>query len=69
MWTPTAADLGTHSIAISVSDVRGGSAIQTFQLEVIPAPPNRPPRFDSAPLTHVDSGADYVHSPIVTEPT
>lgn len=48
-WIPTMTDLGTHVIALSVSDGRGGSAMQTFQLEVIPVPPSRRDRSAELP--------------------
>jgi len=36
-WTPTAGDLGEHTIAIEVSDSVGVSAFQAFVIEVVPA--------------------------------
>ena len=35
-WTPTPAQAGIRSVAVRVSDGRGGSATQRFDLEVIP---------------------------------
>ena len=51
-WTPAAADLGiTHDVQIEVTDTRGGSATQQFQLEVLADAPNNAPVISSAAPT------------------
>src|SRR5262249_30755117 len=52
-WTPTSADLGTHSITLVVSDGRGGEASQSVILSVVPASdPNHAPLLVSQPSTN-----------------
>jgi RHS repeat-associated protein len=48
-WDTTTDDLGNHIVSVEVADGRGGIAKQTYTLEVIEAPPNRPPFFTSIP--------------------
>ena len=67
-FRPTAADQGTHPIEILVADGQGGTSKQSFQLSVISAPPNRPPRFESVPPVRIASGEDYRYRPIVVDP-
>lgn len=57
-WTPTAANLGHHSVVLRADDGRGGVAEQRFTLAVTLPPPNRPPYFVSTPVTlaHALSG-------------
>ncbi len=50
-WTPTTAQSGNHSVAVKVSDGRGGVAEQRYTVSAIVAPPNRPPVITSAPVT------------------
>lgn len=52
-WTPTAADLGTHSVTIQARDGRGGLATQTFPIVVAANPTNAPPAFVGTPPAHV----------------
>ncbi|MEM6468299.1 MAG: putative Ig domain-containing protein [Planctomycetota bacterium] len=51
IWQPTVDDLGYHDVVVTVSDGRGGTAEQRFTIEVIEAPPNRPPIITSTPVT------------------
>ena len=48
-WSPTSADLGSHTVLIRVADGRGGSDQQQLTLEVCAAVPNRPPIIVSSP--------------------
>ena len=49
-WVPTAEDLGTHSVIIEVTDGRGGTDVQQFEVEVVEDRPNRPPLIVSTPI-------------------
>ncbi len=58
-WTPTAADLGWHRVAVRAYDPLEAFGEQTFYVEV--RAPNTPPRFTSSPLTAGVAGAVYRH--------
>lgn len=58
-WSPTVDDLGNHNVAVRVEDGRGGFSEQQYVLSAIVAPPNRPPRFTSAPVVDVSIGSVY----------
>ena len=66
-WLTTTADIGTHLLTIEVSDGRGGLVSQSFQLTVLDATINLPPLFQSAPITRLDSGQDYLYAPQVLD--
>jgi RHS repeat-associated protein len=53
-WQPTASQLGLQHVALTVSDGRGGSATQTYTIDVQQQPGNRPPVFISTPTTQFD---------------
>src|SRR5262249_34800543 len=42
-WLPTPDQVGTHPVALLVSDSRGGTAMQGFDLTVVTSPTNAPP--------------------------
>jgi large repetitive protein len=48
-WDTQNSDLGNHVVSMEVSDGRGGTKRQTYNLSVIETPPNRPPIFTSIP--------------------
>lgn len=50
VWTPTADQLGKHTIVVQADDGRGGIATQTFTLNATNLPPNRPPMITSVPV-------------------
>ncbi len=58
-WTAEAAQLGTHSFTIVVSDGRGGEATQQVVLEVVTAAPNEPPIITSEPRLRARVGQPY----------
>lgn len=49
-WQNTADKVGNQSIAVEVSDGRGGKTQQTFSLAIVDTLPNRPPNFTSTPV-------------------
>ncbi|WP_159931097.1 Ig-like domain-containing protein [Oceanicoccus sp. KOV_DT_Chl] len=57
-WTPGTADIGSHSIMVTVDDGRGGSAEQLFTLIVSPRP-NNAPVITSTPVLSGIEGQAY----------
>jgi RHS repeat-associated protein len=53
-WQPAASQLGLQNVTLTVSDGRGGSATQTYTVEVQQQPGNHPPRIISTPVTRHD---------------
>jgi hypothetical protein len=60
--TPSAADVGTHQVELTAADGFGGTARQTFQLQVWAAIPNRPPIFKTVPGVQAEPDAVYVYA-------
>lgn len=60
-WQPQPQQLGTHTIAVQVSDGRGGSVIQQFELTVASSATltNQAPTFTSTPRRAATVGQDY----------
>ncbi|MFO1065375.1 MAG: FG-GAP-like repeat-containing protein [Pirellulales bacterium] len=50
-WTPTGADIGRWSVQVSAADRFGAKAVTSFQINVRPDIPNRPPVITSTPST------------------
>ena len=48
-WTPTVAQVGSHPVAILVTDGRGGQVTQSFTLPVVAVATNDPPVITSTP--------------------
>ena len=49
-WNPTADQIGTHSVSVTASDGRGGTATQTYDLRVLADPTNTAPVIVSTPV-------------------
>ncbi|WP_395789156.1 putative Ig domain-containing protein [Aquimonas sp.] len=64
-WTPGAA--GTASVEVRVTDERGASTTQSFQISVI-STPNRAPVFDSAPQGIAYVGELWTYAVQVSDP-
>jgi large repetitive protein len=60
-WTPTAAQLGTQSFTIRVTDGKGGEDRQTVNLSVVQATANHAPVFTSTPRTTTRLGNTYLY--------
>jgi streptogramin lyase len=58
-WRPTAAQIGTHDVALTVSDGRGGTAAQTYTILVQPDPVIPPPAYDLTVVTVDPSALEY----------
>ncbi len=61
-WTPTAAELGAQTVTISVSDGNGGSAQQSFVVQVLPQAGDIAPVIDDNPTDFtIQMGAPFLH--------
>jgi RHS repeat-associated protein len=75
-WTPTAAQVGTHTVSLTATDGNGGLATQTWSIVVwtsgngggTPPAANRPPSITTDPLTLVALGQTYRYYPSATDP-
>jgi hypothetical protein len=67
-WSPQQADLGTHAVALRVSDGRGGMAEQDYTISAIVAPPNRPPVFTSTPVVDASVNTPYSYQATARDP-
>lgn len=56
-WRPVLSQVGTHDVTLRVQDGRGGVALQSFQITVIP--PNSPPVINSYPPGPAVVGLPY----------
>jgi hypothetical protein len=64
-WTPTFANVGTHSITIKVADPSGAFATQTFNLTVVNT--NQPPVITNSQPTSIPVAIDYEEKIYVTD--
>jgi MYXO-CTERM domain-containing protein len=64
-WTPTAADVGTVSIQLKVTDALMLSAVQSFALTVLPS---GQPYFTSIPSTTAVEGVAYAYQAVAVDP-
>ncbi|EKU96916.1 RHS repeat-associated core domain protein [Leptolyngbya sp. PCC 7375] len=67
-WTPTAVQLGTQTVTVSVADGRGGFAEQTYTLDVASDVPNQPPKFTSMPGFGATANQTYTYQLEATDP-
>jgi RHS repeat-associated protein len=67
-WVPTAADLGTHLVELSVSDGEGGVTTQTFAVTVVDALPSAPPVVATAPTLHAVVGQPWLYEVAAVDP-
>lgn len=65
-WTPTAAQVGSHSVTVRVQDTGGLAAMQDFAITV--PQPNRPPLITSTPGTTATVGLPYSYDVEATDP-
>ncbi|NJL31517.1 MAG: cadherin repeat domain-containing protein [Phycisphaerales bacterium] len=71
VWSPTIADVGTHSIRLRVTDDFGmfdPAEDQTFSLRVATNVPNRPPMFVTNPVTVAYAGELYTYAARAFDP-
>lgn len=66
-WSPASADLGTYPVTVEVTDSRGLSATQGYELTV-QTRPNDAPVISSEPAAGVTAGELYQYSVIASDP-
>ncbi|MEZ6061266.1 MAG: putative Ig domain-containing protein [Planctomycetaceae bacterium] len=59
LWMPTAADIGTHDVTVSVDDGQGGIVTQSFTLDVVSQEANTAPQIVSTPQTFAVAGTAF----------
>jgi RHS repeat-associated protein len=67
-WTPSSAQVGSQHVAITVSDGRGGSTTQSFDLPVVATAPDDPPSITSTPRTNIRLGDTYQYAVLASDP-
>ncbi len=68
-WTtPPVASAATFSVVVRASDGRGGSATQSYFLDVLSQLPNHPPVFTSVPPSQSAIGASYHYQVTAFDP-
>ena len=67
-WTPTATDVGTAAVRVSVQDSAGNMVEQAWTITVKPARVNRPPVITSTPPTTLTAPATYRYQVTATDP-
>ncbi|MGA1842202.1 MAG: putative Ig domain-containing protein [bacterium] len=65
-WTPDITQVGPHPVEILVTDGKGGSATQSYTLNVSAV--NREPRITSAPETSAEQDQSYTYDVDATDP-
>jgi hypothetical protein len=63
LWTPGATQNGLHEVVLRATEGHGGSAVQTFTLDVQEALPKRPSIFQTALPTQINSGTSFSYTP------
>jgi hypothetical protein len=61
-WTPTAAQFGLNQVSLLVSDGRGGTARQSFTIDVRAQSINKLPAITSVPLLSAVAGKQYAYN-------
>jgi RHS repeat-associated protein len=64
-WSPTAAQVGSHTVELVVRDERGAATGLRFPVTVVQNPTNRAPAFQSVPTTSSPVGVTYAYVPQV----
>ena len=68
-WTPTASELGPQQVTLAVNDGHGGSAQQSFLIQVLPEAGDAPPVINDAPTSFTaQSGSPFLHQVNATDP-
>ena len=66
-WKTMSVSLGSYVVSVAVTDSRGGSDQQTFNISVVEAPPNRPPLFTSIPTVDARVNTPYIYQASATD--
>ena len=68
-WTPTASDVGTHSVQLRTVDPFGASDLQQFTIDVVSGNAlNRPPAFVTDPIVEAMVGVAYAYPSRAIDP-
>jgi RHS repeat-associated protein len=67
-WVPSAAEVGTQSLSVTVVDDRGGARTQTFTVQVVASAANDPPHVLSTPRTTIALGGRYAYQVQAIDP-
>ena len=67
-WTPSAAQVGIHHVALLANDGQGGETSQTFDLQVAVPINNDPPVITSTPKTSIRLGDTYFYQVTASDP-
>lgn len=68
-WTPAASHVPSVQVVVQVLDGKGGSATQSFTINVTAAPPpNQQPLITSTPVTSATEGQPYVYDVDASDP-
>jgi RHS repeat-associated protein len=67
-WRPTATQIGTHTVTISVNDGQGGSDTQSYRLSVRHLAENYTPTIISQPALLTNLGRSYQYQATATDP-
>jgi RHS repeat-associated protein len=65
-WTPTAQQIGSHTVHLRATDIQGAYSGQAFELQVTGA--NTPPSIVSQPLTQGSPEQSYQYNVVATDP-
>ncbi len=68
IWSPNAAQFGSHSVEIQVTDGQGGEARQSFTLAATDRDSNNLPSITSTPNTRTHIHKLYTYQPTATDP-
>lgn len=66
-WTPSAADVGVHSVEITVTDSRQASSTQRYMLTVRTPSANRAPVLTSLPVVVAEVGQAYPYQAVAVD--
>ncbi|MDX1528762.1 MAG: putative Ig domain-containing protein, partial [Gammaproteobacteria bacterium] len=66
-WVPTSSQVGTHAVTVSVVDLSGASAEQSFSVNVV-AGTNLPPTIQSAPIEVALEAQEYLYDVQADDP-
>ena len=67
-WTPSAEQLGNHTVRVQVEDGHGGSASQGYAIVVADGLPNQPPLIRSTPVAEAVVGQTYSYHVSAIDP-
>src|SRR5262249_47262949 len=67
-WTPTADEVGTQSLSVTVRTDRGASSTQAFSVAVVASAANHPPQILSTPRAAIAIGGRYAYQVEAIDP-